>query len=55
MTESCQTLGKEQLIWLHFVGFVSMETALTFDPKCFIKITDFLTSLPVSYMFHIFL
>ena len=37
-----------------FVEFVSMETALTFDPKCFIKITVFLTSLTVSYIFIFF-
>ena len=33
-----------------FDGFVSMETALTFDPKGFLKITVFLTSLTVSYI-----
>ena len=31
-------------------GFVSMETALTFDPKCFIKITVFAIFI-VSFFF----
>ena len=30
-----------------------METALTFDPKCFSKITVFLTSLTVSYIYYV--
>jgi hypothetical protein len=34
-----------------FVGFVSMETALAFDPKCFIKITVFLTELYLLLLF----
>ena len=34
-----------------FDGFVSMETALTFDPKGFLKMTVFLTSSTVSYFY----
>ena len=36
-----------------FDGFVSMETALTFDPKGFLKITVFLTSSTVSYIYYV--
>ena len=30
-----------------------METALTFDPKGFLKITVFLTSSTVSYIYYV--
>ena len=45
-----------QVITTHgftFDGFVSMETALTFDPKGFLKITVFLTSSTVSYIYYV--
>ena len=45
--------SEENSYGFNFVGSVSMETLLTFDPKVFVKTLKILTSLAVKIVFNV--